>query len=419
MRRRPRRAGARLGGDRTLCSTRSRAARRSVIHRLEGPGGAAAALPARRRRVPAAQDASTRRTCPSSRRRWSAATPGGRRPRPSSSTKHVPPPHPDRPRRRRARRGSRSKLAAEAADAFVPDGVWFVPLAAPCAIPSSCVPTIAHDARRRGATLAAHLRDRRAVLVLDGFERLIGAAADVAALAGRCPGLTVLTTSQRAAAGARRAGGPARTPAAAGRRRTVRGPRRRGPPRLHGDGRRPGPGEHDLPAAGRAAPRRRTGRRPDAPAHPRRTRRPPGPPARAAGRRRPRPARPAPVAAGDDRLELRPARRRTSSELFARLARLRRRLHARGGRGRRATPTLDTLAVARRARASSAHDAASAYCDARDDPRVRCRAPRGLGRRGGTAAAASGVFPLRPSRVRQLHQRGGGRHELRARHTRA
>ncbi|MEV4513645.1 tetratricopeptide repeat protein [Dactylosporangium sp. NPDC049525] len=45
--------------------------------------------------------------------------------------------------------------------------------------------------------VAAHLRDRRAVLVLDGFERLVGAAADVAALAGRCAGLTVLTTSQR------------------------------------------------------------------------------------------------------------------------------------------------------------------------------------------------------------------------------
>lgn len=45
--------------------------------------------------------------------------------------------------------------------------------------------------------VAAHLRDRRAVLVLDGFERLVGAAPDVAALAGRCAGLTVLTTSQR------------------------------------------------------------------------------------------------------------------------------------------------------------------------------------------------------------------------------
>jgi predicted ATPase/DNA-binding XRE family transcriptional regulator len=46
--------------------------------------------------------------------------------------------------------------------------------------------------------LAAHLRDRRAVLVLDGFERLVDAAPDVAALTGRCAGLTVLTTSQRA-----------------------------------------------------------------------------------------------------------------------------------------------------------------------------------------------------------------------------
>jgi predicted ATPase/transcriptional regulator with XRE-family HTH domain len=45
--------------------------------------------------------------------------------------------------------------------------------------------------------VAAHLRDRRAVLVLDGFERLVDAAPDVAAVTGRCGGLTVLTTSQR------------------------------------------------------------------------------------------------------------------------------------------------------------------------------------------------------------------------------
>jgi predicted ATPase/transcriptional regulator with XRE-family HTH domain len=46
--------------------------------------------------------------------------------------------------------------------------------------------------------VATQLRDRRAVLVLDGFERVIDAAPDVAALAARCPGLTVLTTSRRA-----------------------------------------------------------------------------------------------------------------------------------------------------------------------------------------------------------------------------
>ncbi|WP_439658520.1 ATP-binding protein [Lentzea sp. HUAS TT2] len=45
--------------------------------------------------------------------------------------------------------------------------------------------------------VAAHLRDRRVVLVVDRFEQLVEAAADLAALPRRCPGLTVVVTSQR------------------------------------------------------------------------------------------------------------------------------------------------------------------------------------------------------------------------------
>lgn len=45
--------------------------------------------------------------------------------------------------------------------------------------------------------VAAHLRDRRTVVVLDGFERLVAAAPFLADLVRRCPGLTVLATSQR------------------------------------------------------------------------------------------------------------------------------------------------------------------------------------------------------------------------------
>ncbi|MFI5908170.1 ATP-binding protein [Dactylosporangium sp. NPDC051541] len=45
--------------------------------------------------------------------------------------------------------------------------------------------------------VVAELRGRRAVLLLDGFERLVEAAAEIAALAVRCPGLTVVTTSRR------------------------------------------------------------------------------------------------------------------------------------------------------------------------------------------------------------------------------
>ncbi|HEX7308201.1 ATP-binding protein [Lentzea sp.] len=45
--------------------------------------------------------------------------------------------------------------------------------------------------------VAAHLGDRRVVLVVDRFEQLVDAAADLAALSRRCPGLTVVVTSQR------------------------------------------------------------------------------------------------------------------------------------------------------------------------------------------------------------------------------
>ena len=45
--------------------------------------------------------------------------------------------------------------------------------------------------------VAARLRQQRAILVLDCFERLVEAAPVVAAMVRRCPGLTVLSTSQR------------------------------------------------------------------------------------------------------------------------------------------------------------------------------------------------------------------------------
>ncbi|MDG6109576.1 helix-turn-helix domain-containing protein [Dactylosporangium aurantiacum] len=46
--------------------------------------------------------------------------------------------------------------------------------------------------------IAVQLRSRRVLLVLDGFERLVAAAPEVAGMVTRCPGLTVLVTSQRA-----------------------------------------------------------------------------------------------------------------------------------------------------------------------------------------------------------------------------
>jgi predicted ATPase/transcriptional regulator with XRE-family HTH domain len=45
--------------------------------------------------------------------------------------------------------------------------------------------------------IAAQLRGRRAVVVLDCFERLVSGAAEVTALVRRCPGLTVIVTTRR------------------------------------------------------------------------------------------------------------------------------------------------------------------------------------------------------------------------------
>jgi predicted ATPase len=45
--------------------------------------------------------------------------------------------------------------------------------------------------------VAAHLRDRRVVLIVDRFEQLVSAAAELVGLIRRCPGLSLVVTSQR------------------------------------------------------------------------------------------------------------------------------------------------------------------------------------------------------------------------------
>src|SRR5262249_4743446 len=89
----------------------------------------------------------------------------------------------------------------DAAAAF-PDGVRFVALA-PVADPALVVPTIARALGLReagdesfAARLAAFLRDKRLLLVLDNMEHLVAAAADLVDLLSACPGLTVFATSR-------------------------------------------------------------------------------------------------------------------------------------------------------------------------------------------------------------------------------
>jgi hypothetical protein len=92
-------------------------------------------------------------------------------------------------------------IAGRAGDAF-PDGVWFVSLA-PVRDPDLLLTTVAQalDVREAGAepldrTLAACLRERTCLLVLDNLEHLVSAAPAIAGLLDACPRLTVLATSR-------------------------------------------------------------------------------------------------------------------------------------------------------------------------------------------------------------------------------
>jgi predicted ATPase/class 3 adenylate cyclase len=83
--------------------------------------------------------------------------------------------------------------AAEASDDF-PDGVWFVDLS-PVRDPRVVMPTIAHTLGIDG-DLSRRLRGDRCLLLLDNFEQVVGAAGEIAALVGTCPGVRLLVTSR-------------------------------------------------------------------------------------------------------------------------------------------------------------------------------------------------------------------------------
>jgi predicted ATPase/class 3 adenylate cyclase len=83
--------------------------------------------------------------------------------------------------------------AAAAADAF-PGGVWWVTLAA-LRDPALMLESAAQALGASG-DLAEHIGDTRLLLLLDNFEHLTSAAADLAPLMSRCPNLTLLVTSR-------------------------------------------------------------------------------------------------------------------------------------------------------------------------------------------------------------------------------
>jgi len=85
------------------------------------------------------------------------------------------------------------QAAAEASDGY-PDGVFWVPLA-----PLRDAGLVLDQAAQTlGADepLAAHVGDRRLLLLLDNFEHLVEASAELAAVLGTCPNLDVVVTSR-------------------------------------------------------------------------------------------------------------------------------------------------------------------------------------------------------------------------------
>jgi predicted ATPase len=93
------------------------------------------------------------------------------------------------------------QIAAKSADDF-PDGVYFVPLAS-IVDATLVLPSIAHELglALSGQTtplhvLADHLGEKRVLLVLDNFEQILAAAADVGELLRQAPNIKVLTSSR-------------------------------------------------------------------------------------------------------------------------------------------------------------------------------------------------------------------------------
>jgi predicted ATPase/DNA-binding CsgD family transcriptional regulator/DNA-binding XRE family transcriptional regulator len=91
------------------------------------------------------------------------------------------------------------QLAADLRDAFV-DGVWFVdlaPLSDPEPVPAAIVRALGLESGTAPwAVLARVLHDQQALIVLDNFEQVLGAAPAVAQLLAAASHLTILVTSR-------------------------------------------------------------------------------------------------------------------------------------------------------------------------------------------------------------------------------
>src|SRR5205823_5088606 len=91
----------------------------------------------------------------------------------------------------------KTRLAVQAAAEAVDDhehGVWWVGLQA-VRDPEVVLPTIGSTIGADG-DLAAHIGDRRMLLVLDNLEQVLGAAPELGGLAAACPNLRMVVTSR-------------------------------------------------------------------------------------------------------------------------------------------------------------------------------------------------------------------------------
>ena len=173
--------------------------------------------PDRRRRRAAATTAPIRTAAADA---TTAATPGGRPPRSRARPAHVvrragrprspTSSRPSRPHRLVTALGpggvGKTRLATAVAGAVADrwrDGVWFVdlvPVTDEALVPAAVSRTLGlADSPGRSSEdhVLAHLSDREALLVLDNCEHLVaGVGVFVERLLGRCPGVTVLATSQ-------------------------------------------------------------------------------------------------------------------------------------------------------------------------------------------------------------------------------
>ena len=96
------------------------------------------------------------------------------------------------------------QLAADSLERF-PDGAWLVelaPLSDPGLVPRTAATVLALEeepGKPITTTLVEHLKDKRALLLLDNCEHLLGACATLAeSLVRQCPHLTILASSREA-----------------------------------------------------------------------------------------------------------------------------------------------------------------------------------------------------------------------------